>query len=177
MPSHVGAAHVSTAGILTPCCSVYELTVTRSTHGIQESAWKLLPRNVCTITCSPPLPRGPQMETSSGPEAEAALRPLTNPAPSEEEGSGVVHKLCCWRSMAGGSFESLSSGSLLKPEERLHKDISEKATPGSSRAGTDSASDAADLRVGPRGQPCSHTHRARCVCPVDTVTWEDGRCD
>lgn len=71
----------------------YELTVTRSTHGTQESAGKLPPRSVCTIPCSPLLPRAPKMETSSGPKAEAAFRPLTNQPPLEVEGSGVFHKL------------------------------------------------------------------------------------
>ena len=60
----------------------YELTVTRSTHGIQESAWKSLPRNVRSVPCSPPPPRAPKMVTSSGPTVEATLRPLTHQAPS-----------------------------------------------------------------------------------------------
>lgn len=72
----------------------HELTATRSTLGTQESAGKSLPRSVCTIPCSQPLPRAPKMEASSGPKAEAAFRPLTNQPPLEAEGSGVFRKLC-----------------------------------------------------------------------------------
>ena len=75
----------------------YELTVTRSTHGIQKSAWKLLPRNVRSIPCSPPPPGAPKMVTSSGPKVEAAFRPLTNQAPLRVL---AFHKLRSWRSMA-----------------------------------------------------------------------------
>ena len=39
------------------------------------------------------------------------------------------------------------------------------------RARSDSASDAADLRTSPRGQLCSRVRLARCICPVDAVTW------
>lgn len=43
----------------------YELTVTQSIQGIQESAWKLLPRNICPVPRLPTLPRGVKMENNS----------------------------------------------------------------------------------------------------------------